>query len=575
MPDIETAAGDYPTTVTQLNGKRVPIVQAYAYTKYLGKIHLEFNDAGDLVEIDGTPILLNKDIPREEDVLQMLEVYRPAILALENEIVGVTRVLLDGSCRRTECNLGNFITDAMVDWHSLNYRSSSHWTDAPIGLLQGGGIRSSINHLSNNGEVTMEDAQTVLPFESKMEVIEITGKALLDALEHSVHRYTDNEQRGEFLQMSGMHVVFDMNKPSGQRVVDVKVLCSQCDVPEMENLSETKLYKIVMVDFLANGGDGFDMFKGQSVEKSEILDITVFADYLRKKTPVYPSVEWRITIKPLLDPSEEVVGSTLVLLDNNCQQNECNLGNFIADAMVDWYALKYDDNRFWTDASIAMIQGSRIKASIDSSVSNEIKRSDANKIFLPSPFNLNIVTLTGDELTRMLERGISNRSNPNNVEFLQLSGLQVIYDLNRPIGQRVTEVKVLCAQCDVPELEPLKLDQEYKIIMQSILAAGADGFGEIIGTKLLEDLEESDVNVFLEYLKKKSPVHPAVEWRITIHEQESTDTTSNSSTAPTTVAGGSPPPSTTTEATTLGASSLQVSFALILLTAMISFLVRN
>lgn len=575
MPDIETAAGDYPTTVTQLNGKRVPIVQAYAYTKYLGKIHLEFNDAGDLVEIDGTPILLNKDIPREEDVLQMLEVYRPAILALENEIVGVTRVLLDGSCRRTECNLGNFITDAMVDWHSLNYRSSSHWTDAPIGLLQGGGIRSSINHLSNNGEVTMEDAQTVLPFESKMEVIEITGKALLDALEHSVHRYTDNEQRGEFLQMSGMHVVFDMNKPSGQRVVDVKVLCSQCDVPEMENLSETKLYKIVMVDFLANGGDGFDMFKGQSVEKSEILDITVFADYLRKKTPVYPSVEWRITIKPLLDPSEEVVGSTLVLLDNNCQQNECNLGNFIADAMVDWYALKYDDNRFWTDASIAMIQGSRIKASIDSSVSNEIKRSDANKIFLPSPFNLNIVTLTGDELTRMLERGISNRSNPNNVEFLQLSGLQVIYDLNRPIGQRVTEVKVLCAQCDVPELEPMKVDQEYKVIMQSILAAGADGFGEIIGTKLLEDLEESDVNVFLEYLKKKSPVHPAVEWRITIHEQESTDTTSNSSTAPTTVAGGSPPPSTTTEATTLGASSLQVSFALILLTAMISFLVRT
>lgn len=34
----ETIEGPYPTFVTQKSGKRVPVVQAYAFTKYLGHI---------------------------------------------------------------------------------------------------------------------------------------------------------------------------------------------------------------------------------------------------------------------------------------------------------------------------------------------------------------------------------------------------------------------------------------------------------------------------------------------------------------------------------------------------------
>ena len=517
MPDIETAMGEYPTSITQTSGKKVPVVQAYAYTKYLGRIHVEFDDEGNLIEIDGTPILLDGSIERDPDVLTLLEQYRPGILALETEIVGVTRVLLDGSCRRNECNLGNFIADSMVDWYALQYHANEFWTDTSIAFLQGGGIRASINQKSNSGNITREDAATVMPFESKMEVVEVTGKELLEALEHSVYRYEDGEFRGEFMQVSGVQVVYDINRPSGQRVVEAKVLCAQCLVPELENVNETKLYKIVMLDFLASGGDGYEMFKGKTVQKYETLDIDVFVEYLKKKSPIHPAVEWRITIKQLVDPLEEVIGNTLVLLDDNCKQSECNLGNFITDAMLDWNALKYDNPEHWTDASIAVIQGSRIKASIDSKINNGvITRKDAEKVFEPSFFNLVSVTLTGDELKQLLEHSISKHEDANNVEFLQMSGIQVEYDLNKPVGHRVIDVKVLCAQCNVPELEAIKNDGEYNIIMQSVLASGADGFNNILGTKPVRELGESDVNVFVEYLKKKSPVHPAVEWRITI-----------------------------------------------------------
>lgn len=42
-PDVEPIEGPYPTIVKQQSGKEVPVVQAYAYTKYLGKLHLQVN----------------------------------------------------------------------------------------------------------------------------------------------------------------------------------------------------------------------------------------------------------------------------------------------------------------------------------------------------------------------------------------------------------------------------------------------------------------------------------------------------------------------------------------------------
>lgn len=41
QPDAERIDGPYPTVINQTTGKQVPVVQAYAYTKYLGKLHVQ------------------------------------------------------------------------------------------------------------------------------------------------------------------------------------------------------------------------------------------------------------------------------------------------------------------------------------------------------------------------------------------------------------------------------------------------------------------------------------------------------------------------------------------------------
>lgn len=43
QPDFEKIDGPYPTIITQVSGKQVPVVQAYAYTKYLGELRLTVN----------------------------------------------------------------------------------------------------------------------------------------------------------------------------------------------------------------------------------------------------------------------------------------------------------------------------------------------------------------------------------------------------------------------------------------------------------------------------------------------------------------------------------------------------
>lgn len=286
---------DYPTVMTQANGKKVPIVQAYAFTKYLGYLELVFDVEGNLIHFEGSPILLDASVPQDPEALQLLDKYRPGIANLEHEIVGSTLVFLNGSCRKNECNLGNFLTDAFVDWRASNFKSSNRsWTDTPIALMNSGGIRASINHKAN--PVTKEDVTLVLPFSNRLSIVEVTGKTLISALEHAVHRFTESDKPAEFLQMSGVRVIYDLTQPTGRRVKEVEIRCTS-QASCYQKIDESQIYRILMSSFLANGGDGFNIFKGQTVESFDKLELDVVLEYLNKTSPVSPQVENRIRVK--------------------------------------------------------------------------------------------------------------------------------------------------------------------------------------------------------------------------------------------------------------------------------------
>lgn len=121
LPDLETSEGDYPTVVIQpKTGRKVYVVQAYAYSKYMGNLTIDFDAHGEIVGIFGKPILLDSTVEQAEDVLEELKKWKNRI-PRNDRIVGCSRVTLVGEkdCRVRECNFGNLITDAMINYVSI------------------------------------------------------------------------------------------------------------------------------------------------------------------------------------------------------------------------------------------------------------------------------------------------------------------------------------------------------------------------------------------------------------------------------------------------------------------------
>lgn len=203
--------------------------------------------------------MLNESIPSDPEVLKLLEEYRPAVIELTETTIGKTKVYLEGwKCRAIECNLGNLISDSMVFARAKEFVGRG-WTDAPIAFVNSGDIRASIQA----GNITKYDLKTAFPYDNGLYVMNVTGNLLKRILEHSVELYAGN--RGEFLQMSGIRVVFNVTRSANDRITSLEILCSDCAVPKYEKYYMNRIYGIIISSFLYDGHDGFDMIKVSNI----------------------------------------------------------------------------------------------------------------------------------------------------------------------------------------------------------------------------------------------------------------------------------------------------------------------
>ncbi|KAM4529430.1 5'-nucleotidase [Fundulus diaphanus] len=296
-PSVETKAGDYPYVELSEDGRSVPVVQAYAFGKYLGHLTVTFDDEGNAVKYFGNPILLDSSIPQDPKILAEVENWKKNLANYTAKVVGRTLVFLNGSnmaCRSQECNLGNLICDAMLD-NYIRFFDDEQWNHVSACIFNGGGIRGSIDERTYNGSITMEDLLSVLPFGGTFDLVQLNGSTLRNAFEHGVGKYGSNA--GEFLQVSGLRVEFDVSKPAGRRVRSLSILCTRCRVPQYEPVLDAALYTVTLPSYLVTGGDGFDVIKnGFKKHNSGDLDISVVADYIAQKGRIYPAVEGRIKI---------------------------------------------------------------------------------------------------------------------------------------------------------------------------------------------------------------------------------------------------------------------------------------
>ncbi|XP_016093075.1 5'-nucleotidase [Sinocyclocheilus grahami] len=294
-PSTEVPAGPYPFMVQSDDGRQVPVVQAYAFGKYLGFLKVTFDSNGNVVKSSGNPILLDNSTAPDPVIQAEVDAWRKNLANYSAQHVGQTLVYLNGTfeeCRFRECNLGNLICDAMVH-NNIKYADEIQWNHVSSCILNGGAIRSPIDERNRNGSITMEDLIAALPFGGTFDLVQMNGSTLREVFEHSVRRYGGST--GEFLQVSGFQLVYDLSKSPGNRVKSVNVLCTECRVPRYEPLNQKKVYKVVLPSYLMDGGDGYSMIKQQKLKHdSGDLDIAVVASYISERKRVHPAVEGRI-----------------------------------------------------------------------------------------------------------------------------------------------------------------------------------------------------------------------------------------------------------------------------------------
>lgn len=96
--------------------------------------------------------------------------------------------------------------------------------------------------------------------------------------------------------MSGMKVVYDLSKPVGSRLVDVKVDCDSCTNEIWVDLQLGQTYAIAMPIYLATGGDDFTMFEQIQSEDLGVTDFEVVVRHIQANSPIDIGLEGRITL---------------------------------------------------------------------------------------------------------------------------------------------------------------------------------------------------------------------------------------------------------------------------------------
>ncbi|GHH97431.1 5'-nucleotidase C-terminal domain-containing protein [Neobacillus kokaensis] len=263
------------------------IVQANEYLNYLGVLDVSFDENGVVTAQDGKLLNFNtNEYAADEEALAKVNELKVPLDELKKTVVGSTDVFLDGernNVRYKETNLGNLIADSMAQRANEILKNNT-----TIAMQNGGGIRASIPQ----GDVTLGHIHTVMPFANLLVTLDLTGQEIWDALEHSVSRVESGA--GQFMQVSGLQFKYDPNKQAYDRVWEVNVKTAD----GYEPIDLKKTYSVATNAFVADGGDGFTMFKKAKddgrIHELLIVDYEILTDYIRTNSPVAPKVEERI-----------------------------------------------------------------------------------------------------------------------------------------------------------------------------------------------------------------------------------------------------------------------------------------
>ena len=236
-------------------------------------------------------VIVTQDVAKDPAVTAIVTKYKTLAAPLANRVVGSITADLkstrDGVASPAgESPLGDVIADSQ-----LEATAPTDFGAAVVAFMNPGGIRAPLlyDQISGGeapGQVTYEEIFTVQPFGNTLVVKTCTGAQIQALLEQQFTVATPPR----FLQISStLHYSWGSTRPAGDKVLDSSVTIGGVAVDPAAS------YRVEMNNFLADGGDGFSVFRSCTNQLGGEVDVDAFGRYLMAHSPISPPTLDRVT----------------------------------------------------------------------------------------------------------------------------------------------------------------------------------------------------------------------------------------------------------------------------------------
>lgn len=264
--------------VENKDGKKVTITQTGTKFATIGKLLIKDGQIyTDLIEVADCPY-------KSEKVSATLAEVNNEIKGVTSEELGTTAFKLtiedeEGNriCRSKETNLGDLITDAMLES-----------VGGDMALINGGALRKSIQA----GTITFRDAMAAFPFLNYMYRIKASGNDLLKMLQESTKMLPQED--GSFPQVA--HMKYTIH--TGSHTVS-DVLIYNNETQTYEPIKPEKEYIVATIDYYKGGGFYDTLKECEVVEQTDKLLMDELVKFIQKRQTIgeeYRISQGRITI---------------------------------------------------------------------------------------------------------------------------------------------------------------------------------------------------------------------------------------------------------------------------------------
>ncbi len=314
--DGDSVQGEYPIFIENAGGTQTAVVNTDGSYKYVGRLVIDFDEDGNIIPGSYDPDVsgayatdaqgvadLNAEGLIDPEIQAIADAIEAQIIATESNVFGSSNVFLNGNrsgtegdpdgVRTQETNLGNLTADA-----NLAAAKEADET-VVVSIKNGGGIRASIgetlvlpgeteatrlpnseildsdgNVVKPAGGISQNDIQTTLAFNNGLTLLTLTKAELVEVLEHGVGALPD--VAGRFPQVSGVEFSFDPDLPEGSRIVNAEIVAEDgSPIAELVRDGaivgdESQEFRIVTLNFLAGGGDGYPFPQGDSANRVDL-----------------------------------------------------------------------------------------------------------------------------------------------------------------------------------------------------------------------------------------------------------------------------------------------------------------